>query len=730
MGVKGLSAEIRDWNLIEQTLKNVTGKTVIVDVANLMYMSLHSKLGSDQYFCQPPVALTAQAIKVKHFIALTRKCNIEKVILVFDGKYAPNKAGTHKARYNISDTAVAQVVAMMASPDQQDLKELAKKQYAGVRPREDGLFEVLAWAKKQADIVLVGAPYEADHQIAFLAHHIDNSVVYGEDSDFFALRVPLLLQHLKVTSREGKCNLFTHEEGLLRLDTRNNFNGKLRAACNDDPEVLLILSTWLGTDYVEHPYGMGKSATMKLMARYLNGETVEEINNGIAKKYDDKAYHKKFLYNFNQFKYAPLFLPPHEEGDGIVYLGALNPLPTCGFQSTKNLSRQNIKAFKAEWKTLLGWDPVIAFEKDGSLLALQDFYSMTSWSRTLAPAKAMSKYSGNDFGADGRAGGMPSGSVIDFEKNQPHNISTSMLFDWLAWRSIILPSSTTSRSALLAHVAKVRALIANGDVLTILPTSQLAGNSQYWSYEVLEALEGENFAWETASLLDFIRDSVVPITPQTIDTEFGAERNGVRQRACLRFISGHFDLATFEYSDARTIDDSHQKVKLIHIKCTPSMKAKVYYVSMVFKLKEVGGLTYILDRSLSSCDCPNGRYFCSHMLAFLMVFILIQKYPAWTMHELALFMPPPIKSLYSLGIPAVYVYNRLRLLEEIRVKREVKKIKKKKKKKKKQKKMNQMMILQMMILQVTMMMTMTMTTMMAVSNKTRERKQSSRSKTF
>ena len=91
----------------------------------------------------------------------------------------------------------------------------------------------------------------------------------------------------------------------------------------------------------------------------------------------------------------------------------------------------------------------------------------------------------------------------------------------------------------------------------------------------------------------------------------------------LRVKSGNFDISTLVIADAILVG-SENKVKIIRCKCTPSMKSKVYDVSLVFEYVEDKG-EWIFAVSPSLCDCANGQFFCSHLLGLLLILYIFQQ---------------------------------------------------------------------------------------------------------
>jgi hypothetical protein len=127
--------------------------------------------------------------------------------------------------------------------------------------------------------------------------------------------------------------------------------------------------------------------------------------------------------------------------------------------------------------------------------------------------------------------------------------------------------------------------------------------------------------------------------------------NGNRERGWLKFLSGSLDVLSLTLGTA-VMEGEEDPVKIIRIKCTPSMTSEVYDVSLSFKPND-SVIVYLPDKS--KCDCPNGWLFCSHSLALFILIRLMQIKRDWTFDDLCKFMPPPIKSLQNLPLAAAHV---------------------------------------------------------------------------
>ena len=93
-------------------------------------------------------------------------------------------------------------------------------------------------------------------------------------------------------------------------------------------------------------------------------------------------------------------------------------------------------------------------------------------------------------------------------------------------------------------------------------------------------------------------------------------------------------------------------VRILSIKCTLSMKKDAYTICLVFRMSN----DTFVPPPASRCNCPVGRLFCSHMLAYIVLLGMMQ-----TPREIETYewfesnVPDPVKSLHSLCIPFQYV---------------------------------------------------------------------------
>eukprot|EP01083_Nonionella_stella_P010513 29905_1 len=76
------------------------------------------------------------------------------------------------------------------------------------------------------------------------------------------------------------------------------------------------------------------------------------------------------------------------------------------------------------------------------------------------------------------------------------------------------------------------------------------------------------------AVLQFLRSHNIPcVDEEYITNVFGVGKNGIRERAWKRFVSGSLDMNTLKMATAK--DGEGKPVHIIQIKCTPSMKSEV-----------------------------------------------------------------------------------------------------------------------------------------------------------
>ncbi|KAJ1393186.1 hypothetical protein B484DRAFT_408277 [Ochromonadaceae sp. CCMP2298] len=80
------------------------------------------------------------------------------------------------------------------------------------------------------------------------------------------------------------------------------------------------------------------------------------------------------------------------------------------------------------------------------------------------------------------------------------------------------------------------------------------------------------------------------------------------------------------------------------------MKAVNYTVTLVFRSED----GEFVPSPTSSCGCPHGTFFCSHMLGKLLLFSMIQYRVDLTFDDLKLHLPPPLRASGNRCVPVMF----------------------------------------------------------------------------
>ena len=670
MGIKTLSAIARSSKQKKNTLKDCdAGSLFGIDIANLLYAGATVLEGVHEFHTKPQQPMQSVLKRVQKMTALFRKFCLKQV-WVFDGAAHPMKGGTHEKRWKIPQQALADVKRIMQERDPTAVDALLKAKKKSARPTPEAMALIIQWASEQDDIDVVGAPYEADHLLAWLEMSKQTQGTVTLDSDLFALNCETLIDNLSIHTTNGKCNIWNRTEVIEKLDQHFKFQGALTAQATTT-DIVLYLCTLLDTDYTQTSFGMGPVSAGKYAVQMAQDLTkVQDVLNSIESQFNGATgYSDKFWMNVHNFKHAPILVK--DVATQVVYLRPLEPLP-CGVgPNTCKLTNGEQRKFEAEWERLLTWDPYKHFNLERENLG--DFYELKKWSKTKQKLNLVRGVKAGDSEHDGRDTDMPPGSIVDFDHCCVEHQPDFVLVKFLNWRGFKMPQTKNSRIQLNGTVHKVLTNIKNGIVVPILPTQAFTGTHTYVSFEQLRVKAGTTMLWKKEGIALFACTHIPKIDEEYILLIFGT-RPGVRLRATLRVNSGNFDIKTLLIAEATLNGDIDATI--IRCKCTPSMKANVYDVSLVFKKHDNG---WIFDRQSSLCDCPNGCFFCSHMLGLMLVLYILQK-GGRNEDQLKALLPPPVKSLCQQGLPAKLVYNRDKFKQESQIKNQVKKEQKEQKK--------------------------------------------------
>ena len=565
------------------------------------------------------------------------EANSIKLLFVLDGARNPLKEETNRARKKKSDDAYSEMINLIQEGDTESTKKINQLKKQAVYVREDITAGFVAWCAKK-DLKVVCAFMEAEWELCRLESDGIIDGIISEDSDCLVLGCKLAMQMLDKTADPSVPNCsFVH--GSCRYDfVAEEFIDSPSIAERADIAVLM------GCDYLNRAYGNSIAKIKTFFNRWrdekdeilaeieLKGQVGKRMRNGLP------GFAQQFRRASSIFQFAPCFVV-HSTDIGITARDAF-------WSDSYEVYRGNLRTISADDDEL----SLFGFRPDDHLpvdIGLKDMFKAVVWIRTGVPF-VQHLISPPRNSADQI---LPWGCDLDFDKVSVHMQPTRALICYLESRGLS-PRATNTRQQIDSAVLRVISQSARGPA--IIPSTANQDSGHYGNLEVLTC--GEPIEWVTASEEVFcaVRGLRIKFDDVFIDTYFGAGRNGVRERAWGRVIAGHFDLTTLRSSDCKCRSPTGiVDVSIFSIQCTPSMKKDAYMVHLILtKTDDV-----FMPGPASRCNCPVGRLFCSHLLAFIVLLGMIQMLNddedySWFLAN----MPDPVKSLHSMCIPFAYVF--------------------------------------------------------------------------
>lgn len=243
------------------SIKELSGKTLVVDGFNMLYQFLTTIRGPDG------APLTDKHGNVtSHLVGLfSRGTKLMqeglKLIFVFDGKAPELKHKERERRKKLKETAQASYDEAKEAEDVEGMKK-----YAGRTARMTP--EMIAEAKELLEalgIPVVQAPSEGEAQAAYMVKQGDAWGLISQDYDCLLFGTPRMLKNLSITQRKKKPGAFatTHvEPDLITLqDTLDQLD--------ITTDQLIALGLLIGTDFnIGGIKGLGPKKGLKLVKEY------------------------------------------------------------------------------------------------------------------------------------------------------------------------------------------------------------------------------------------------------------------------------------------------------------------------------------------------------------------------------------------------------------------------------------------------------------------------------
>ena len=484
----------------------------------------------------------------------------------------------------------------------------------------------------------VSAFMEAEWELCKLESDGVIDAVASEDSDCFVLGCTNIIQLIDInaSTTDPNCTIIS---GNRWSDYVNDILPDATLSEMADFAVLL------GVDYLDRAYG---NSINKVKTFFPNWREEKEVillqleNNGQVKGKRSRAgipgYVKTFRASANVFQYAPCY---------VIEAAIPGETVRDSFWSDNFLlQRGNLRQIPAGHSeiSLFGFNPESILPQGHTLM---DIFSMKIWIRTSCSVLDFIV----PFPKNDRNEILPWGCHLDFDIVPIPMQPNSALIIFLECRGLS-PRATNTREQLISAVERVVSQGLGGPA--VLPCTDIVGSGHYVNLEVLTCNEAILWLEDGAEQLSLIKQLRVRFNGEFINKYFGVGRNGVRERAWGRINGGHFDIKSMRTAvcNCRTTDGINS-VRICSVKCTPSMKKDAYTIYLVFRMSD----DTFLPAPASRCNCPVGRMFCSHMLAFIVLLGMMQSLEdTETFDWFESNMPDPVKSLHSLCIPFQYVF--------------------------------------------------------------------------
>ena len=639
MGIKDLSKQLRVSNKATSKLSDLKDQILGVDTSIWLNRAIYSSPEICHGFHQEPRVSVAHIIDMYMDSLLSIfEANSIKLLFVLDGSRNPLKKDTNIARKKKSDDAYSEMLDLIKTNDTENIKRINQLKKQALYVREDVVAGFVAWCTRK-DLKVVCAFMEAEWELCRLESDGIIDGILSEDSDCLVLGCKLAVQLLDKSIDPMGLNC-TFVPGSRWYDFVSN-------EVIDQPTIpeLAELAVLMGCDYLDRAYGNTILKIKTFFTRWRSDRNVilSEIETkgqvgGKRMRAGIPGYRASFDHAANIFQFAPCF---------VVHNRDLDVTARDSFWSNDyDVVRGNLRTLPhgTTETSLFGFDPDDHMPNN---IIQRDLFTAVIWIRTLLPFKkhliVPPRNSDNQI--------LPWGCDLNFEKVPVPMQSTRALICYLECRGLSPRASNTR----LQNNSAVERVISQGTrAPAVIPSTNDEAAGHYVNLEVLTC--GETLIWLNASheVFQLLRNLTVKFNDTFIDEHFGVGRNGVRERAWGRVNAGHFDLSTLRSSECKCRGkDGIVNVRIFSIQCTPSMKKDAYIVHLILAKN---GDTF-MPGPASRCNCPVGRLFCSHLLAFIVLIGMIQLLNEgedfdWFINN----MPEPVKSLHSLCIPFAYVF--------------------------------------------------------------------------
>eukprot|EP00956_Cyclotella_meneghiniana_P030798 scaffold78688_cov59-Cyclotella_meneghiniana.AAC.6 len=246
--------------------------TIGIDVSTIMYRLVSSPLGSGPIDVNPPVPLYHAYKEATTTLSLLTDKHKKQILLVFDNRSHPMKAGTQSGRRSDRETAQLKLADIYKTSDITDktAEDVQKHRKAMAHPREDFIAMIIAFCKEKG-IKFCSAPFEADWQLVSLQKQGIIQHILSSDGDLLVLGGDSIITDLNNGS--GACCIY---------DTNSILQRKSMGGGMFLPQHLPLLACFSGNDYIARLHGNGPKKVLNLMNQFTALESLEEQQSFIS----------------------------------------------------------------------------------------------------------------------------------------------------------------------------------------------------------------------------------------------------------------------------------------------------------------------------------------------------------------------------------------------------------------------------------------------------------------
>lgn len=173
------------------------GLVVGVDVSVFLYEALMKSPSLEQYHTLPLVPVVGVCHSFDRMMDALACAGVSDVIFVFDGCDHPLKAETAAARRQARAESELRLRGLYSTKEPALYDEMVKERRKCAVPRSDVLHVLISHFQRKG-WKYVMAPFEADAQLASMCRQALIQAVLSTDSDYYVLKVPLLILDFKL----------------------------------------------------------------------------------------------------------------------------------------------------------------------------------------------------------------------------------------------------------------------------------------------------------------------------------------------------------------------------------------------------------------------------------------------------------------------------------------------------------------------------------------------------